>query len=153
MITEVELRKLRRTLKNNSVRSLKDGTFALIIHPHTWYDLMGDATMRDVIKANDADRIFNGEVGKYMGFRFVETELAPTVASTVTVYQSLAVGADFFGKVQLSGLTAKSIFKATGSGGTEDPLEQRWTQGWKLTHVSKILDEAYAVRLEHAVSA
>jgi len=156
-ITEVELRKVRRTLKNNSVRPLKDGTYVAIIHPYTWYDLMGDTTMRTAMQYSAADRLFNGEVGKYMGFRFVESELAPVItgggAAGIDVYQTLFQGADFFGKVALDGLTAQSIFKPVGSGGTEDPLEQRWTQGWKLSHVSKILNDANAVRLEHAVSA
>ena len=157
VITEVELRKVRRTLKNNSVRPLRNGNYVAIIHPYTWYDLMSDANIRQTMQYAGSNRIFNGELGTYLGFTFIESELAPKItgggAAGIDVYQTLFLGADFFGKVELSGLTAKSIYKPVGSGGTEDPLEQRWTQGWKLTHVAKILNDAYAVRLEHAVSA
>lgn len=152
VITEVELRKVRRTLKNNSVEPLKNGKYVAIIHPFTWYDLMSDANIRQSMQYAGSDRIFNGELGTYLGFTFVESELAPSVTSTVTVYQTLFLGAGYFGKVKLSGLTSESIFKPKGSGGTEDPLDQRWTQGWKDTFVAKNLDETKAVRLEHAVS-
>jgi len=152
-ITEVELRKVRRTLKNNSVEPLKNGKYVAVIHPYTWYDLMGDSTIRTTMQYSAADRLFNGELGSFMGFTFVESELAPTVASGITVYQTLFLGAAFFGKVKLTGLDAESIYKPKGSGGTADPLDQRWTQGWKNTFVSKILDDTKAVRLEHAVSA
>lgn len=157
VITEVELRKVRRTLKNNSVMPLKDGTYAAIIHPYTWYDLMSDVNIRSTMQYSAADRLFDGEVGKYMGFRFVESELAPVIAgggaAGIDVYQTLFQGSDFFGKVKLNELNVASIFKPVGSGGTEDPLEQRWTQGWKAAYVAKILDDSKAVRLEHAVSA
>jgi N4-gp56 family major capsid protein len=47
----------------------------------------------------------------------------------------------------------KNIVKPLGSAGTADPLEQRATSGWKATFVAKILNDAFLVRVEHAVSA
>jgi N4-gp56 family major capsid protein len=152
VITETELRKVMRTLKNNSVEPLKNGKYAAIIHPYTWYDLMSDANIRQTMQYAGSDRIFNAELGTYLGFTFVESELAPSVTSTTPVYQTLFVGRDFFGKVLLSGLTAESIYKPIGSAGTADALNQRFTQGWKNTFVAKVLDDTKAVRLEHAVS-
>jgi hypothetical protein len=37
-----------------------------------------------------------------------------------------------------------------GSSGGADALNQRWTQGWKMTFGSRILFPLYAVVLEHA---
>jgi N4-gp56 family major capsid protein len=47
----------------------------------------------------------------------------------------------------------KNIIKPLGSAGSADPLDQRQTSGWKATHAVTRLNEAFAVRIEHAVSA
>ena len=55
--------------------------------------------------------------------------------------------------VTISGEAMKNIVKPLGSAGTADPLDQRSTSGWKATFVTKILNENFILRLEHAVSA
>jgi hypothetical protein len=47
-------------------------------------------------------------------------------------------------------LNTDSIFHGVGSAGAADPLNQRWTQGWKTVHASKILNELNAVVLRHS---
>ena len=39
--------------------------------------------------------------------------------------------------------------KQKGSGGTEDPLDQRSSVGWKALEVAEILMQPYMVRIEH----
>jgi hypothetical protein len=75
-----------------------------------------------------------------------------TGAGGIAVYSTVFFGMDYFGKVDISGLTTDSIFHDVGSAGAADPLNQRWTQGWKTTFAAKILNEAYAVVVEHAVA-
>lgn len=49
-------------------------------------------------------------------------------------------------KVEGGGL--QTIIKAQGSGGTEDPLDQRSSVGWKALKTAEILVENYMVRVE-----
>jgi N4-gp56 family major capsid protein len=141
---------------------VKNGKFVAVIHPDTTFTLFGDTNIRNALltakqqeDSGGAGSLFTGAIGDYMGFTFVETPLAPVVLAGgeggANVYLTVVFGMDYFGKVKIDGLNADSIFKTLGSGGTEDPLDQRWTQGWKMTHASKILNELNAVVIEHAV--
>lgn len=161
IINETELRKVIRTLRRNSARPLRDGKFVAVIHPDTWYTLMADPDIREAMiyakqenNGNQGGSLFTGELGTYMGITFVESELAPIAtgegAAGINVYKTVFFGQDYFGKVDISGLTADSIFHGVGSAGAADPLNQRWTQGWKMTHASKLLNELNAVVLQHA---
>jgi N4-gp56 family major capsid protein len=158
ILTETEIRKAIRTLKRNAARPLDGGKFAAVIHPDTWFTLTQDPDIREAIiyAKGGGGSLFTGELGEYMGVRWVESPLAPVNATGgsggIAVYSTVFFGMDYFGKVDISGLTTDSIFHDVGSAGAADPLNQRWTQGWKLTFVAKILNEAYAVVVEHAVA-
>jgi len=160
-INETELRKVIRTLRRNSARPLRGSKFVAVIHPDTWFTLMADPDIREAMvyakeqnNSGSAGSLFTGELGDYMGITFVESELAPIAtgggAVGINVYKTIFFGQDYFGKVEISGLTADSIFHGVGSAGAADPLNQRWTQGWKNTHASKLLNELNAVVLQHA---
>lgn len=157
IINETEIRKVIRTLKRNSARPVRSGKFVAVIHPDTWFTLTQDPDIREMIIYADGSgkgSTFTGELGTIWGVTFVESELAPSDATGgaggIPVFLSVFFGMDYFGKVDISGLNTDSIFHDIGSAGAADPLNQRWTQGWKTTHASKILNELYAVVLEHA---
>jgi N4-gp56 family major capsid protein len=61
---------------------------------------------------------------------------------------TLALGRDAYGVIELESGGLEFFVKQRGSAGTADPLEQRSTAGWKTTHVTKRLVEAYMVRIE-----
>jgi len=95
-----------------------------------------------------------GEVGALDDVRFVmTTNAATTTGSLTTVHLTLILGAEYYGISRISGEAMKNIVKPLGSAGTADPLDQRATSGWKATFVTKRLNENFAVRIEHAVSA
>lgn len=161
VLNELELRKAVRTLRRNSARPISDGEFVAVIHPDTTYSLFSDPDIREALvtakmqaAGGKAGSLFTGEIGSYMGISFVESELAPVALAagfnSQTVYLTVVFGMDYFGKVDISGLTLDSIFHDVGSAGAADPLNQRWTQGWKLTHASQILNELNAVVIEHS---
>ncbi|MBR4728143.1 MAG: N4-gp56 family major capsid protein, partial [Clostridia bacterium] len=50
-----------------------DGSYVAIVHPSISYDLQRQSEFIDVAKYADATRIFNGEIGKLYGVRFVES--------------------------------------------------------------------------------
>lgn len=64
-----------RTLKRmNAPR--KDGGFVAIIHPDCSYDLMSDPNWKYPHQYQDTSNIYEGEIGKIEGVRFVETSEA-----------------------------------------------------------------------------
>lgn len=76
-------------------------------------------------------------------------------ASDIDVHSTIIYGQDYAGAVELGGNggNIQSIMNAPGSSGAEDPLAQRGTIAWKVNgYCVTILQDAYVVRVEHAVS-
>ena len=57
-----------------------------------------------------------------------------------------------FGGEEQYQLPVKIIIKQLGSGGTEDPLDQRGSLGWKVAYAAKILQQLALVRIESGAS-
>ena len=76
-------------------------------------------------------------------------------SSLSEVHGTVVYGQDYAGSVSLvGGKNISMIAKGLGSSGTEDPLNQRGTLGWKIKgYTATILEDAFIVRIEHAVSA
>lgn len=138
-----------------------NGYYAGIIHPDVSYDLMSDPKWVNVKTYSDPDGIYQGEIGRIEGVRFVETSEAKVwthagkdkstgtaTASARDVYSTLIMGADAYGVTDITGGGLEHIVKQLGSAGTADPLNQRATAGWKATKVAERLVEAYMVRIE-----
>jgi N4-gp56 family major capsid protein len=107
------------------------------------------------------------EIGAYKNIRFVSSTnakifRAPPRLRRTTVYKNnganfdvyctLFFAANAYGVCPLSGNAMSTYVKALGSAGSADPLEQRSTVGWKATTTTKILNESWMYRLEHAAS-
>ena len=129
-----------------------NGYYAGIIHPDCSYDLMDDPKWVNVKTYSDPEGIYEGEIGRIEGVRFVETSEAKIFtkggSGSRDVYSTLILGADAYGITELTGGGLQHIVKQLGSGGTSDPLNQRATAGWKATKVAERLVEAYMVRIE-----
>ena len=153
--------KLTGELVKKAVRALKvqnakkiNGYYVGIIHPDCDYDLTNDERFIDVVKYKNPERIYKGEIGTYEGVRFVETteakKWAKAGASSVDVYSTLIIGENAYATTKVEGGGLETIIKQLGSGGTEDPLNQRATVGWKALKVTEILSQQYMVRIETA---
>ena len=129
-----------------------NGSYVGIIHPDVSYDLMSDEKWVNVKTYSDPDGIYEGEIGKIEGVRFVETSEAKVFegagASGVDVYSTLILGSDAYGVTEITGGGLEHIVKQLGSAGTADPLNQRATAGWKATKTAERLVEQYMVRIE-----
>lgn len=164
-LTVDAVRKAVRFLKVMNAPRI-NGYYAGIIHPDCSYDLMSDPKWVNVKTYSDPDGIYEGEIGKIEGVRFVETSeakvwekagkdwgqdsgtpAAPKAASR-DVYSTLILGANAYGVTEISGGGLQHIVKQLGSAGTADPLNQRATAGWKATKVAERLVEPYMVRIE-----
>lgn len=154
VLTVKEIKKAVATLKKMKARPI-DGSFVAIVHPTVAYDLMSDPEWVNV-KNYDPKDMYEGEIGKLYGVRFVETTEAKIFAGAgaggVNVYSTLVLGADAYGVTEVTGGGLRMIAKSKGSAGTADPLDQRSTQGWKATHCAEILTEEFMVRIESGAS-
>ena len=143
-----------------------DGSYVAIVHPYVAMELMAEAGAGwlDVMKYGDPKRIFEGELGKVGGVRFVESSEAKIYADAgaegadgesgkYSVYGTLVLGNNAYGKTAIAGAGLETIVKPRGSAGTADPLNQRSTVGWKATKVAKRLCEEYMVRMESTVGS
>jgi N4-gp56 family major capsid protein len=118
-----------------------------IIHPYAAYDLMNDKEWQYPHQYKDTDNIYEGEIGKIAGVRFVETSEAKIYEGGVFGTLFLADGA--YGITEITGGGLKTIIKQKGSAGTADPLDQRSSVGWKAIKTAEILVDAYLMRVEH----
>ena len=66
------IRKAVRFLKNQNAEKI-DGAFVAIIHPDCAYDLMSDPNWRYPHQYAEPSAIFEGEIGKIEGVRFIES--------------------------------------------------------------------------------
>jgi len=107
--------------------------------------------------------IMDGEVGAYKDIRFLSTtfgKIFPDAGANVAsghkstgavkedVFAAPIFGRNAYGNVPLTGHSLEMVSKPLGSAGTADPLNQRWTAGWKATFTHKILNDAFMTRIE-----
>lgn len=156
-LTVDEVRKARRTLKRANVKPLDGGDYVAIVEPGAVYDLQSDPKWEEVSKYAGGKQIFDGEIGRLYGVRFIETSFAKKFegagAAGADVYATLVFGKDFYGMVDVeSSGSVKNIIKPHGSAGTADPLNQIATSGWKALFTVVRLEELACVRIEHTVS-
>ena len=157
-LTSAEIKLAVKKLRKANVKPVSDGMYIGIIDPETAYDLQADTAWQDVSKYNGGQAIMKGEIGCLHGVRFVETSnvyAADNAASpAVKVHHTVIFGKDAYGVTDLEGSAGKPqiIVKAAGSAGTEDPLDQVSSVGWKVIFAGVRLDENAIVRIEHAAT-
>ena len=160
VLTVKEVFRAAAALKAANAKPI-NGDFVAIIHPYVAYDLMMEAGDQwiDIQKYQHPENIYNGEIGKIGGVRFVQTTeakiwkgTADNCADGVAVFGTLFIAANAYGKTSVNGGGLETIVKQKGSGGTSDPLDQRSTIGWKAVKTAEILTEEYMIRVESGSS-
>lgn len=158
VLTATLCRKARKIMARNNVKPYSNNNYVAFIHPDAAYDLMNDSAWINASQYAGSTQIFNGELGKLYGIRFIETTLAPIWAGEgsggIDVYGTLVIGRDAYGIPDIAGSSKpESIVKPLGSAGTADPLNQQSSVGWKAYLTAVILQELAILRIEHAVSS
>ena len=157
VVNSDEIKKAVRTLRNNNAEPVEGGYYIGFCDPSVAYDLQNDALWQDISKYNGAENIMKGEIGRIHGVRFILTTMCPTDAKTAsagTLHKTLIVGKDAYGVVDVNGSSKPEIIiKPTGSAGTEDPLNQRASVGWKAMAVTVRLQELAMVCIQSMASA
>jgi N4-gp56 family major capsid protein len=140
------VRRVAAFLKKNNAPKI-NGSYVAIIHPFAAYDLMSDPEWQNPHQYQDTSNIYEGEIGKIAGVRFVESSEAKIYESGVFGTLFIAEGA--YGVTNITGGGLETIIKQLGSAGVADALNQRSSVGWKATKTAEILVDAYMVRVEH----
>ena len=157
VVNSEEIKKAVRTLRNNNAEPLEGGYYIGFCDPSVAYDLQNDSLWQDISKYNGAENIMKGEIGRIHGVRFILTTMCPTDATTATagtLHKTLIVGKDAYGVVDVNGSSKPEIIiKPTGSAGTEDPLNQRASVGWKAMAVTVRLQDLAMVCIQSMASA
>ena len=131
-------------LKANNAPKI-NGDYVAIIHPYVTYDLMSDPEWIESHKYAKPDNLYEGEIGKVAGVRFVETSEAKVYEGGIFGTLILADGA--YGVTEITGGGLQTIVKQKGSAGTADPLDQRSSVGWKAIKTAEILVQPYMARV------
>lgn len=153
----------------------ENGRFMVVIHPHTYATLMQDSVFVNLFtQETDASAIRNGKMGTLLQCDLYISsnayESADAGSGVNDVYSALFIGNDAFATAGFTGLKAKMVdtagtddytmtgkqvkplqllIKPLGSSGTEDPLDQRGTAGWKATLDTEILESTWIRNLYH----
>lgn len=170
-LTRQEVREAVRTLQSNDAMKLTsmvtpstgfnssplNACYVGIISENTLYDLKNEPGFIPVQEYSSQKDLMEGEVGSMDEVRFVMTTNAKIFsaggAGGIDVHCTLILAAEYYGITRVAGEAMKNIVKPLGSAGTGDPLDQRSTSGWKAAFVAVRLNENFANRVEHAVSA
>ena len=145
LLTVDVIKQVAALLKKSNAPKI-DGSYVCIIHPYVAYDLMSDPEWIDAHKYANPENIYNGEIGKIAGVRFVESSEAKVYEGGV--FGCLMIGANAYGVTEIEGGGLQTIIKQKGSAGTADPLDQRSSIGWKAMKTAEILVDSYIYRIE-----
>ena len=155
LLTPAVIRKAVMILKRQNAPKI-NGSYVAIVHPDVAHDLMSNEEWIDVHKYAEPDNIFNGEIGKLAGVRFIENTEAKIFmgegASGANVYATMVLGDGAYATTDITGGGLRHIVKPLGSAGSADPLDQRATVGWKAIKTAERLIEQYMIRIESGSS-
>lgn len=139
-----DLRKIRAFLLRTKVKPFSNGEYLFVVDPEVEADILtlkksgenGNFTFVELANLHQkGGQIYGGnDLGSFMGFRFITSSALGEVATGV--HGSLVLG-KYNGEagtklVKLEGYgEPKTILKALGSAGTNDPLDQKGSIAWK----------------------
>ena len=140
-VTGNVLAKAATQLKKTAKMMKYQGQYYLaVVHPDVAEDLRRDSAWIEAHKYMAAEEIFNGEIGRMHGIRFVESNLAPVIKSegqSYATFKTLVFAKDAFAVVDPEGGNMQMIIKDENEIG--GPLNQFGTVGVKGEMACKIL--------------
>lgn len=91
------LRRVRQVMARNNVKTMPGmGAYLGIVHPDVSHDIQADSTWINANQYAGSTKIFDGEIGKLHGVRYIETTKAPIWSgagdSSTDVYGTIIIG-------------------------------------------------------------
>lgn len=143
--------------------------FVAFVHPDVQQDLEAITGYKAVVEYGTVTPLGDNELGSYKEIRFLQSTLyAPFLAAGVSgstfltnggtgtgnadVYPMVIVGMDAYATVSLAGANAVTPIVVNPKPSDSDPLAQRGHVGFKMYGTACILNDAWMVRVEVAVT-
>jgi len=157
-----DIQKGVRKLKKQKAMKM-NGYWICMIGPDVEYDITKDAAWVSAAEYAGSTPLFEGEVGKWFGTRFVYTT-EPYIqsgagSSGADVYSNFMFGKNAYGVVDFPAGAASGsanapsiIVKKPGPTTTADPLNRFGTCGWQLTFGQLVLNATWIVNLKCGVT-
>lgn len=156
ILSVAEIRKAVRTLKKNKARRYQDPVAPWIgkVGPDTSYDLTSDTTFINAdIYDNQAEKLYNGELGKILGVRLLESPNQKSEASTATVFSNFFHGSDAFGCINLTGDGPQLYIIPHTQIDSGNPAGRFSMVSWAANYVCKTLNSAWLINVKTGASA
>jgi N4-gp56 family major capsid protein len=158
-IGAADIRNARATLTRNFVQRI-GGYYLAFIHPDVSYDLQGQTgtnTWSDPHAYSAPEEIWQGELGAFQGFRFIETPRAPIFAdagSSTTdtdVYRTICLGRQALAKAY-SYVDGNGAYPTVVPGPITDHLRRFVPWGWYWLGAYGIFRQSALLGIESASS-
>lgn len=160
VLSVAELRKAVRTLKKNKARRYQDPVAPWLgkLGPDTSYDLTSDTTFINAdIYDNSAVKLYNGELGKILGVRLVESPNQKSTASAgvsnATVFDNFIHGSDAFGCIDLVGDAPQLYIIPNTNIDSGNPAGRFSMVSWAAAYVCKTLNSSWLIDIRTGASA
>lgn len=147
VLSVAEIRKGVRTLKKNKARRYQENGKSWILKagPDSTYDLTTDSTFLSAdIYDNNAEKLYNGELGTILGCRVIESpnqkESADGGVSSADLIHNFLHGADAFGCIDLVGDKPQLYIIPNTKIDSGNPAGRFSTVAWASSFVSKTLN-------------
>lgn len=155
VLNVAELRKAVRTLKVNKARRYQDRIAPWLgkVGPYTSYDLTSDSTFINAdIYDNGAEKLYNGELGKILGVRLLESpnqyQSANAGASNAEVFSNFIHGADAFGCIDLMGDKPQLYIIPHTQTDSGNPAGRFSLVSWAASYVTKTLNSSWLINIK-----
>lgn len=160
-LTPRDLLDAMTTLQNNQATGIGGKEFVAIVPPAVARDILNNQEWREVVKMNDADKLYKGEIGSYFNIRIVvalnqfREDVAGaegTYAANGAIHTCMVLGDEAFGVVDLSDKelsnnpNAPKVFINDKPDKT-DPLNQYTVIGWKAMYGVEVLNAEFGIAL------
>jgi N4-gp56 family major capsid protein len=163
-ITPALVRRAKRFLERRNAPTFPSGDYVAIVHPDAVYDLTGDTDWETFSEYAGSTQIFNGEIGRLYGVRFVRSTKAKIFADSgssggtssgapsgdvADVYATLFLGQNAYGLTELAGgALSMNVISPIPT----DVFKRTSVAGWYLIMCSTIIQQDFMVRLEHGAT-
>ncbi len=145
-----ELRELLRSFRVNDVPPYADGNYRGVIHPLMEFDLLSESAANTfiILASNTSNAVQEtGEIGVAYGIKLLRSSNISADAVSTNTYANIFLGRNAFGTIWLTKSNVEMIVHPAGDAGSEDPLNQRSTVGYKFWYTAKVLEPIRAQTL------